>query len=151
MMEEKEIVENTEASAAKVVSCDLNWILFDFDRYDIRSDARQELSEMAKILKEDPKFIGVLKAHTDSRGSTEYNDRLSGNRAKAAKDVLVSMGISANRIKTTASSEASPFAQNTEDDSGRKFNRRVELYVQDANGKDVCTSIPPAVPNALKR
>ncbi|MBK7700344.1 MAG: OmpA family protein [Saprospiraceae bacterium] len=66
-------------------SCDLNWILFDFDKFDIKSDANGELTLMAKILKENPTYKGVLKAFTDSKGNDDYNQRLSANRAQAAK------------------------------------------------------------------
>ena len=125
-------------------------IYFDFDKYNIRPDADAELQQMAKILKDNPTYTGILKAHTDSKGSDEYNQVLSQNRAKEAKKVLVAAGIEAARIETTASSEAAPIASNTDDDSGRKFNRRVELYVVDANKKEVCKSIPPQVPDSLK-
>lgn len=131
-------------------SCDLNWILFDFDKYDITSQANTELQLMAKILKENPSYKGVLKAYTDARGDDAYNQNLSTNRANAAKNILSSAGIEASRITAGAFSEGDPIAKNTDDDSGRRFNRRVELYIQDANGVDVCKSIPPAVPNSLK-
>jgi uncharacterized protein YegP (UPF0339 family)/outer membrane protein OmpA-like peptidoglycan-associated protein len=144
------VTETAPAAALAAPSCDLNWILFDFDKYDIRPDANSELQVMANILKENPTYKGVLKAHTDAKGSDEYNQRLSENRANAAKKVLVGSGIDGARIETSASSEAAPIAKNTDDDSGRKFNRRVELYVLDANGKEVCKSIPPAVPADLK-
>lgn len=136
--------------AAAPPSCDLNWILFDFDKYNIKAEADNELQLMAKILKENPGYVGVLKAHTDARGDDAYNQRLSENRASAAKAVLVQAGIDANRITTSASSESAPIAKNTDDDSGRKYNRRVELFVKDANGNDVCKSIPPNVPTELK-
>ncbi len=145
-----EITKTEPVTAAKTPDCDLNWILFDFDKYDIRSDANAELQQMAKILKENPSYVGVLKAHTDSRGSDEYNQALSQNRAREAKKVLVAAGIEEGRLQTTASSEADPIATNTDDDSGRRFNRRVELYVRDASGKEICKSIPPQVPDNLK-
>jgi outer membrane protein OmpA-like peptidoglycan-associated protein/uncharacterized protein YegP (UPF0339 family) len=139
------------ATPAAAPDCNLNWILFDFDKYDIRSDAQEELKTMADILKGNADYVGDLSAHTDAKGSNEYNDRLSKNRAEAAKSVLVSMGIDASRITTSASSEGSPLATNTDDDSGRKFNRRVELRVKDKSGKEICESIPPAVPSSLKQ
>ncbi|MFZ1526369.1 MAG: OmpA family protein, partial [Saprospiraceae bacterium] len=89
-------------------------------------------------------------AYTDARGDDAYNQRLSENRANSAKAVLVQAGIDANRITISASSESAPIAKNTDDDSGRKFNRRVELFVKDANGNDICKSIPPDVPAELK-
>jgi outer membrane protein OmpA-like peptidoglycan-associated protein/uncharacterized protein YegP (UPF0339 family) len=141
----------TPDAATTAVNCDLQWILFDFDRYEIRSDARTELDEMAGILKTNADYTAVLSAHTDAKGSDDYNQKLSQNRANAAKDVLVGLGIDANRIQTVASSKANPIASNTADDSGRKFNRRVELFVKDKAGKDVCTSNPPAIPDNLKK
>ncbi len=130
--------------------CDLNWILFDFDQAEITSTARGELTTMADILKKDTGASALLVAHTDARGTNDYNVRLSTERATAAKNALVSMGIDASRITTKASSENQPIATNTEDDSGRRFNRRVELHVMDSSGKEICTSIPPSVPEELK-
>lgn len=130
--------------------CDLNWILFDFDRADISSAATVELTTMANILKKEEGYTGLLVAHTDARGSNGYNDNLSRERAMAAKNALVGMGIEASRITTRASSENQPIATNTEDDSGRQYNRRVELHVMDKDGKEICTSIPPTVPDDLK-
>jgi outer membrane protein OmpA-like peptidoglycan-associated protein/uncharacterized protein YegP (UPF0339 family) len=142
--------EPTPAPVAAPANCDLNWILFDFDKANILSEARKELASMAKILIDNPSYVGVLHAHTDAKGSVAYNEDLSKRRAKNAKAVLVEMGIDADRIKTSASGKGDPFAKNTEDDTGRRFNRRVELFIQDKSGKDVCTSIPPTVAADLK-
>ena len=105
---------------------------------------------MAKILKENKDYVGVLSAHTDGRGTAAYNDDLSLRRAAAAKRTLVAMGIEAGRLKTKADGKGAPVAQNTQDDTGRQFNRRVELYIQDKNGKDICQSVAPNIPDALK-
>jgi outer membrane protein OmpA-like peptidoglycan-associated protein/uncharacterized protein YegP (UPF0339 family) len=148
-----EVSTDTSVAAptqAAAPDCNLNWILFDFDKFDITSSARTELETMAKILKDNPSYTGSLSAHTDSKGSNEYNNTLSLNRANEAKKVLVNLGIEDNRIKTSADSESAPIATNTDDDTGRRFNRRVELRVYDGNGKEICTSIPPAVPADLK-
>jgi outer membrane protein OmpA-like peptidoglycan-associated protein/uncharacterized protein YegP (UPF0339 family) len=139
------------ATTEATPDCNLNWILFDFDKYDIRSDANAELQGMANILKQNASYKGILKAYTDSRGSDTYNQKLSENRAAAAEAVLVAAGIEASRIEKAASSETAPVASNTKDDSGRKFNRRVELYVVDASGKEVCKSIAPEIPTSLKQ
>ncbi len=131
-------------------SCNLNWILFDFDKSFLTATAKAELDEMAKILKDNKDYVGVLSAHTDARGSDGYNDALSNRRSAEAKKYLVAKGIDAARLKTTASGEGRPHAKNTQDDRGRQFNRRVELYIQDKAGKDVCESIAPAVPDDVK-
>ncbi|MBL7818129.1 MAG: DUF1508 domain-containing protein [Saprospiraceae bacterium] len=152
------IVETPKATAATAAaaatptapSCDLNWIFFDFDKDNIRSDAQKELAEMAKILKEHKDYVGVLSAHTDIRGSDAYNEALSSRRATNAKAALVKMGIDASRVLTEKSGKRAPVAKNTDDDNGRKYNRRVELYIRDKSGKDICQSIPPAIPADLK-
>jgi outer membrane protein OmpA-like peptidoglycan-associated protein/uncharacterized protein YegP (UPF0339 family) len=133
-----------------VASCDLNWILFEFDKADITADAKAELAQMSKILTENKEYVGVLSAHTDGRGSDAYNDALSLRRAAAAKRTLVAMGIAAERLKTQADGKGKPIAENTQDDAGRQFNRRVELYIQDKDGKNICQSIAPNIPDALK-
>lgn len=138
------------AATPATPDCNLNWILFDFDRYNIRIDAESELKTMANILKSNPDYTGDLSAHTDAKGTNEYNDKLSRNRANAAKRVLEGMGIDGSRLSTSASSEAAPIATNTDDDTGRRFNRRVELRIKDKSGKEICKSIPPNVPETLK-
>jgi outer membrane protein OmpA-like peptidoglycan-associated protein/uncharacterized protein YegP (UPF0339 family) len=141
-------IEATPAPTAP--SCDLNWILFEFDKANITATAKEELAQMAKILKDNPDYVGVLSAHTDARGTGAYNDALSLKRAEASKKILVGMGIDAGRLTTQADGKNSPIAQNTDDDAGRQFNRRVELYIKDKDGKDICQSIAPNVPDALK-
>ncbi|MFZ1703745.1 MAG: DUF1508 domain-containing protein [Saprospiraceae bacterium] len=134
----------------KIEECNLKWILFNYNDYRISDIAGTELSKMAIILNENTSFIGSITAHTDSKGSPEYNKILSQKRANEAKNVLISQGIEANRIKVMASSSDEPIAENTEDDSGRKYNRRIELNVLDSSGKKVCSSISPDVPTNLK-
>ena len=131
-------------------SCDLNWIFFDFDKSNIRSDASKELAEMAKILKDNKDYVGVLSAHTDAIGSDDYNEALSSRRAENAKAALIRMGIAANRLSTEKGGKNAPVAKNTDDDNGRHYNRRVELYIRDKAGKDICKSIPPEIPTELK-
>lgn len=146
--EAETVVASSEATSAP--SCDLNWILFDFDQFDLNSGAKSELDNMAKILKSNPDYNGFLKAYTDAKGSDEYNQKLSEKRALSAKNYLVKQGVNAARVATEASSKANPVAANTEDDSGRRYNRRVELYIRDKSGKEICNSIPPNVPSQLK-
>jgi outer membrane protein OmpA-like peptidoglycan-associated protein/uncharacterized protein YegP (UPF0339 family) len=131
-------------------SCDLNWIFFDFDKANIKADASKELAEMAKILKDNKDYVGVLSAHTDGKGTDEYNEALSSRRAENAKAALIKMGIAANRLSTAIEGKNAPVAKNTDDDNGRHYNRRVELYIRDKAGKDICKSIPPEIPTELK-
>src|SRR5258708_40041524 len=70
---------------------------FDYDKADLRPDARAALSKTADFLKNYPRFKVTIEGHCDERGSTEYNLGLGDRRASAVKQYMVSLGISADR------------------------------------------------------
>jgi outer membrane protein OmpA-like peptidoglycan-associated protein len=74
-------------------------IYYDLDRYEIRTDARPALEELAALMRKYPEITIITSSHCDSRASEEYNRRLSLNRGATAKAYLVSKGIRADRIK----------------------------------------------------
>src|SRR3990167_3041180 len=67
----------------------LKRIHFDFDKYNIRSDAAVTLKENASWIKDHPKKNVIVEGHCDERGTNEYNMALGERRAKAARDYLV--------------------------------------------------------------
>lgn len=73
-------------------------IYFDFDKSNIRSDAAAELTKLLQVLEENPELKIEIRSHTDSRGSHEYNQKLSERRANSTLDWLVSQGISPDRL-----------------------------------------------------
>lgn len=73
-------------------------IYYDFDKWNIRSDASAELDKVVTFLNENPGIIVELGSHTDARGSFKYNDRLSDQRAESAVGYIVSKGIGKERI-----------------------------------------------------
>ena len=102
-------------------------------------------------MKENKGSVTVLKGFTDGKEDVAYNDVLSKRRSSVARAYLTSSKkISDAQIKEDDSGKSAPVAKNTDDDSGRKYNRRVELYIQDASGKNICQSIEPAIPTSLK-
>lgn len=72
-------------------------IYYNFDRYNIREDAKTELDKLVSIMKENAITV-ELGSHTDSRGSFTYNDKLSQKRAESAVSYIVSAGIDQSRI-----------------------------------------------------
>jgi peptidoglycan-associated lipoprotein len=82
---------------------------FDYDKADIRPDARAALSKTADFLKNYPRFKVVIEGHCDERGSTEYNLGLGDRRASAVKQYIVSLGVSADRINTVSFGKEKPF------------------------------------------
>jgi len=141
------------AEVPKVItpSCNLHWIYFGYDKSDLSADSKKELDHLADLLKENKGSVAVLKGYTDGKGDVAYNDALSKRRANAARAYLTgSKKISDAQIKEDAAGKSAPVAKNTDDDSGRKYNRRVELYIQDATGKNICESVESTIPTTLK-
>jgi peptidoglycan-associated lipoprotein len=86
---------------------------FDFNKADIRDDARTALGQTADFLRAHPEVKVTIEGHCDDRGSTEYNLVLGDRRAAAVKAYLVSLGISADRMNTVSYGKEKPFC--TED------------------------------------
>ena len=82
---------------------------FDFDKADIRADARDMLSQTAEYLKANASLRVTIEGHCDERGSTEYNLGLGDRRAAAVREYLVSLGISADRMNTVSFGKEKPF------------------------------------------
>jgi outer membrane protein OmpA-like peptidoglycan-associated protein len=106
----------------------LNNVFFDFDKFNLRDESFVELDRVVKMMSENPALEIEISAHTDSRGSDDYNLKLSDNRAKSVRDYILSKGIAANRVVSKGYGETKPVASN-ETDEGRQFNRRVEFTI----------------------
>jgi len=111
-------------------------ILFDFDKWDIRTDAEETLKKVGEIIKayESPKV--VISGHTDSKGSEEYNQKLSEKRAESVKNWFAKKArINPEIMETIGYGESKPVAPNTNPDGsdnpeGREKNRRVEIFIK---------------------
>lgn len=84
-------------------------VFFDYDSYDIRTDAEGTLSHDASYLASHPNFKIVIGGYCDERGSSEYNLALGQNRADAAKKALVNAGVAADRIRVISYGKEKPF------------------------------------------
>jgi len=82
---------------------------FDYDKADIRPDARDALSKTADFLKAHPSVKANIEGHCDERGSTEFNLGLGDRRASAVKQYLVSLGVTADRMTTVSFGKEKPF------------------------------------------
>ena len=103
-------------------------IHFDFDRYDIRSDARLVLDRKIDILKNNPVYTLRIEGHCDERGSDEYNLALGMRRANATKQYLVQRGLDPNRFEVVSYGEERPLDPlQTEVAWGK--NRRAEFHI----------------------
>jgi len=106
----------------------LRGVNFDFDKSNIRADARSILGEAVRALQDEPSIHVSVEGHTDAIGTDAYNQRLSERRARAVADHLAAGGIARSRMSTAGYGESKPVANNTTDD-GRAQNRRVELRI----------------------
>jgi peptidoglycan-associated lipoprotein len=101
---------------------------FDLDKADIRTDARDALSQTAQFLRSYPQLKIVVEGHCDERGSTEYNLALGDRRAAAAKQFLVSLGIPADRMETVSYGKEKPFCTASTEDCWQQ-NRRAHFVM----------------------
>jgi OOP family OmpA-OmpF porin len=108
---------------------------FDFDKSEIRPDARVILDEAVSILQKHPGVRVLCEGHTDGKGSIPYNQRLSMRRAIAVRNYLVSKGILASATTVDGRGKLQPVATNETGD-GRAQNRRVELLVLSGSLED---------------
>jgi peptidoglycan-associated lipoprotein len=99
-----------EESATKPVrdtDVELETIYFDFDRFDIRADARPVLRTNAARISDISGSVTV-EGHCDERGSAEYNLALGERRANAVKRYLVDLGVSSSKLGATTAAPTSP-------------------------------------------
>ena len=115
-----------------VISLD-DQVLFDFDQATIRPDASNILTELATALKQITASAIEIRGHTDSKGSEEYNQTLSENRALAVLKALQQQA-QFSHIEAHGYGESKPVAPNEVDGkdspSNRQLNRRVEIFVK---------------------
>lgn len=106
-----------------------NDVLFDFDSASLRSSSRDELREMADVFEKYADTTIAVQGHTDSVGSTSYNQRLSERRANTVSNYLETLGVRGSRLDAYGYGESRPKASNNTS-SGRQLNRRVEIFVK---------------------
>lgn len=101
-------------------------VFFDFDKSDIKPEARQIIEAHAKYLAAHPNTRIVLQGHCDERGTREYNLGLGERRARAVQQAMTLMGVSANQLELVSYGEERPAAMG-HDESAWALNRRVEF------------------------
>jgi peptidoglycan-associated lipoprotein len=103
-------------------------LFFEYDSADIPPDGRAVLESNAAVMKKYPSWAVTIEGHCDERGTAEYNLALGERRAVAARAYLVSLGISAERLRTVSYGKEFPFDPGHEEVSYAK-NRRAHFVV----------------------
>ena len=83
-------------------------IFYDFDKATLRPESATALNELVKLLNENPNVTIELSAHTDYKGSDQYNERLSQRRAESVVNYLIEHGIAADRLTPKGYGEGKP-------------------------------------------
>jgi len=121
---------------AKIV--DFNNIYFDYDKYDIRKDAKAELAKIIEVMNDYPKMVVELGAHTDCRANDAYNQNLSNQRAKETVNYIKKSITNPSRISGKGYGETKlltncPCSGNVVSDCSEaehQKNRRTEFIIK---------------------
>ncbi|UCD62612.1 MAG: peptidoglycan-associated lipoprotein Pal [Candidatus Zixiibacteriota bacterium] len=114
--------------APKLQETQFQTVYFDFDKYNLRDDAKASLDHNFGLLQEFPDVIVKIEGHCDERGTVEYNLSLGEKRAKSSMDYLVSLGIDPGRISIISYGKERPVDQGHNEEAWAK-NRRSEFKI----------------------
>jgi outer membrane protein OmpA-like peptidoglycan-associated protein len=121
-----QVLQTTETARGLIVN--MSDVLFDFNKYTLKPDAREKLAKVSGILLAYPDLKVKVEGYTDNIGSDEYNQKLSEQRADGVRDYLVSQSVKDGNVTATGYGKSDPIADNSTA-AGRAENRRVQLVV----------------------
>lgn len=125
----------------------LSNILFDFGAAGLNRNGKMQLDNLAAVMNDNGGYKVEFKGHCDAVGSPDFNLALSEKRSNMAKAYINNKGVAVNRIKTSSYGMDSPIAKNNRNGKdcpeGRKYNRRVEMFIMDAEGNVLNALITP--------
>lgn len=143
-----QVLQTRESARGLIVN--MSDVLFDFNKYTLKPEAREKLAKVSGILLAYPNLKLQVEGYTDNIGSDEYNQKLSEQRADGVRDYLVAQSVSEANISAQGLGKSHPIADNSTN-SGRAQNRRVELVVsgdaigiqEQAPGSGADNQMPP--------
>ncbi len=129
-------------------------IYFGFNSYQLSRDSKLELEKLLDILRQFPTLKVEFEGHTDSKGPSDYNLKLSKKRAESVKEYLIEHGVNSSQLITKAYGESEHIAINHKADGsdspeGRSLNRRVTIKVLNA-GDEIKIKMEIFVPEHLR-
>jgi len=126
MQQLNQVLETRQSARGLIVS--MPDVLFDFNKYSLKTEARERLAKVSGILMAYPGLNVKVEGHTDNVGSQDYNRRLSDERAETVRAFMVSQGVLPDIITAQGFGMNQPVVPN-DTAAGRAKNRRVELVV----------------------
>jgi outer membrane protein OmpA-like peptidoglycan-associated protein len=124
-----QVLQTTETARGLIVN--MPDVLFDFNKYTLKPEAREKLAKVSGILLAYPDLKTQVEGYTDSIGSEEYNQKLSEERAGTVRSYLVTQSVQEANVTAMGFGKTKPIADNSTS-KGRAQNRRVELVVSGA-------------------
>jgi outer membrane protein OmpA-like peptidoglycan-associated protein len=121
-----QVLQTRETARGLIVN--MSDVLFDFNKYTLKPEAREKLAKVSGILLAYPNLKLQVEGYTDNIGSDTYNQTLSEQRADSVRDYLVSQSVPDGNISAQGLGMSHPIADNSTN-SGRAQNRRVEMVV----------------------
>jgi OOP family OmpA-OmpF porin len=109
-------------------------ILYDYGKASLRPESKVVLDKLASQLIRYPYLVVEIGSHTDSKGSLNYNQKLSRERSQSVVDYMITKGIQKDMIVAKGYGEIQPLVSNTNDDGSdnpenRQLNRRTEFKI----------------------
>jgi outer membrane protein OmpA-like peptidoglycan-associated protein len=123
------VLQTTETARGLIVN--MSDVLFDFNKYTLKPEAREKLAKVSGILVAYPGLKLQVEGYTDNIGSEEYNQKLSEQRADGVRDYLIQQSVADANVTAQGYGKSHPVADNSTNE-GRAQNRRVELVVSGA-------------------
>jgi outer membrane protein OmpA-like peptidoglycan-associated protein len=124
-----QVLQTRETARGLIVN--MSDVLFDFNKYTLKPEAREKLAKVSGILLAHPGLKMQVEGYTDNIGSDEYNQKLSEERAGGVRDYLVQQSVQDGNVTATGYGKSDPIADNSTS-AGRAQNRRVQLVVSGA-------------------
>jgi outer membrane protein OmpA-like peptidoglycan-associated protein len=121
-----QVLQTQETARGLIVN--MSDVLFDFNKFTLKPEAREKLAKVSGILLAYPNLKVQVEGYTDNVGTEQYNQTLSQQRGNAVLDYLVSQGVGAGNITATGYGMSNPIADNATA-AGRAQNRRVQMVV----------------------
>ncbi|HEY9702097.1 MAG TPA: OmpA family protein [Allocoleopsis sp.] len=124
-------VNNTNkpsSGLAKGETLILDKVLFNFNSAVLKSESATQLDKLVLLMSKNANMTILIKGHTSSEGTADYNLKLSEQRAKAVKDFLITKGIAEARLSSKGFGETQPLDTN-DSEEGKSKNRRVEFQI----------------------
>ncbi len=102
-------------------------VFFDYDRYELRSEARAQLEKQAAWMRNFPQVTVTIEGHCDERGTREYNLALGERRADSARNYLIALGVDPNRIRIISYGKERPAMVGSDETSWAQNRRAVTV------------------------